>query len=433
MTTTPRIIFLEHLENGVLTDATSVTLADPSGSYGIRESLSEETVVPASSPATRVGLGQYEFDISLLDRQTEYDVFWRVLDSNGNVEYIYGVIPKVKTKETGDGPQVPAGAIPEIVELPNEAYFADGYYGHLDGVIDAYKYDLDGDNIAESWDFDNDGRIDSVDVGKAASGVGGKGAHTDAAGNLYDARGVRIGLGGNGLATGGGNLVGPPDGIPDVPSPKGTPAQNGTFGGQYGYDGLNGQIPATGGARTNRDPRKGSGHWDGISFAGIYNVPMTPRGMWIKDKAHAITRAMLKDTDPTCYAFTEDEVDILLESSLHAFNAKPTFTNLQWGNLQERWIDIIAKGAVIFALYAQGLLESGREFVINEQGVSFQPAPVSSTMYNYASALLAHYERELLDIKQNFRPIPASVGQFSTLSSSPALQRLRHLREKKIY
>lgn len=234
MSTTPRIIFLEHLENDVLTDATSVSLSDPTGSYGIRESLTEEMIVPANTPATRVGTGQYEFDISALDRQTEYDVFWKVIDSNGNIEYIYGVIPKVKVKEVGSGPTIPAGAVGESVELPNDSYFADGYFGHLDGIVDAYKYDLDGDGIAESWDFDFDGTIDAVDVGKTSSGSGMLGARTDAQGNVYDARGVRIGLGGNGLVSGGGTLKGPPDGLADVPSPKGEPAKDGMFGGQYG-------------------------------------------------------------------------------------------------------------------------------------------------------------------------------------------------------
>ena len=63
----PRIAFLEHLESGVLTDAQSVTLADPTGSWGIRESLSEAVIIPAGVPVNHTGLGEYEFDISILD------------------------------------------------------------------------------------------------------------------------------------------------------------------------------------------------------------------------------------------------------------------------------------------------------------------------------------------------------------------------------
>lgn len=429
MATTPRVIFLEHQENGVLTNAISVTLCDPTGIYGIRESLTEATSIPPNTPTTHVGTGQYEYDISNLDRQTEYEVFWKVIDSQGNTEYIIGLIPKVKITSGGTGPVVPSGAIGVPVDMNDDGYFIEGFDGY-----DGYKYDLNNDGYFESYDFDNDGTIDMIDTGL----VHGLNASQTQPGyiaggiNVFDPRGVRIGLGGNAAGSGQG-LTPPPDGIPDVPSPKGTPAKDGTFGGTYGYDGTSGFIPATGGARTNRDPKGGDGFWDGISYEKLCVVPIGPRGQCLKDMAVAATRAMLKDTDPTCYAFSEDELDILLESSLWAFNAKPTFTAFMWDNLQTRWLNIIAKGAVIFALYSQSLIEAGREFTINENGISFTPPPVSDKIQSYASALLAHYEKELQDIKQNFRPIPAAVGIFSSMSVSPSLRRLRHLREKRIF
>jgi hypothetical protein len=427
-TPAPRIAFLEHVQDNILVDALSVTLEDPTGSFGIRELLTEVVTVPPGAPTVHVSLGMYEFNINLLNKQLEYEIFWKVIDTFGNTQYIYGLIPKVTTKSGGGGPTVPSGAIGVPVDLNDDGYFIPDFDGW-----DGYKYDLNDDGYYESFDFDNDGTIDAVDVGKVTGfsprvAVIGSGS----TGGVFDPRGVRVGLGGN-LIAGGAGSAPPPDGIPDVPSPKGTPAKDGTWGGTYGYDGTSGQIPATGGARTNRDNKGGDGFWDGISFEKLCVVPIGPRGSCVKDQTHAIVRAMLKDTDPKCYAFTEDEIDMYLESSLWAFNARPTFTNFMWDTIQLRWIDIIAKGAVVWALYAQGLVEAGREFTINENGISFTPPPVSDKLHGYASALLAHYDTQLAEIKQNFRPVPAAVGIFSVLDISPSLRRLRHLREKRIF
>jgi len=413
----PRVAFLEHVQGGVPIDALSVTLQDPEGTYGIRELLSLAVAVPPGVPTLHVGLGMYEFNIDSLDKALEYEIFWKVIDTFGNTQYIYGIIPKVTTATIGGGPLVPSGAVGIPIDLNNDGYYIPSFDGY-----DGYAYDLNNDGYYESFDFDNDGTIDAIDLGTV------KGNYS----NQYDPRGVRVGLGGN--ISGAGNQISPPpDGIPDTPSPKGTPAKDGIWGGTFGYDGTSGNTPATGGARTNRNNVGGDGFWDGISFEKLCTIPIGPRGQCLKDKAHAVVRAMLKDTDPTCFAFSDDEIDLYLESSLWAFNAKPTFTAFLWDNLQERWLDIIAKGAVIWALYAQGLIEAGREFTITDNGISFTPPPVSDKMHAYASTLLAHYERELLDIKQNFRPIPAAVGIFSVLDVSPALRRLRHLREKRIF
>lgn len=426
----PRVAFLEHLEGGVLTNATSVTLSDPDGNWGIREAATEATVVPAGAPTVNIGTGLYEYDISALNPQIEYEIFWCVIDSTGNIEYIFGLIPTQEIKGAGSGGAVvPA----DILADPSRRQ---GIDCDNDGYADAYAYDLDGDGTFESFDFDGDNIIDQVDYG-TVKGPSSDGIHITGTGEIFDARGVRVGLGGNIGGTGSG-VSEDLDGIPDVPSPRGTPATDGTWGGTLGYDGTSGDIPATGGLRSNRNESKkagaeDSGYWDGISFQKLCTIPLGPRGMCLKDKCLAALRNMLRDTDPSCQAFTNDELDLYLEASLWAFNAKPTFTSFLWDNLQERWADIIVKGATVWSLYAQGLIEAGREFQITDNGISFTPPPVSDKLHSYAAALLAHYERELLDIKQNFRPIPAAVGVFSVLDISPSLRRLRHLREKRIF
>ncbi len=441
MANEPRVAFLEHLEGGVLTDALSVTLEDPSGAWGIREVLTGNIAVPSGAPTVRVDVGMYEYNVDALNSQIEYEIFWKVINTAGNIEYILGIIPVLEIASDGSGGTI---VPPEVLADPTryEAIDCDGD-GYADGS-DGYRYDLDGDGYFESYDFDGDLAIDQIDVGTVQAGHphghsgggshGGFGHHTgnsafDGHGDTYDSQGRRISHG---------HGVTPElDGIPDVPSPRGEPAGDGIWGSTLGYDGTSGYVPATGGERTNRADCEGvketDGFWDGISFEKLCTIPIGPRGQCLKDKAHALTRVMLKDTDPSCAAFSVDEIDLLLEGSLWAFNAKPTFTAFLWDNLQERWLDIIVKGAVIWGLYSQGLIEAGREFTITDNGISFTPPPVSDKLHAYASALLAHYEKELMDIKQNFRPIPAAVGIFSVLDVSPSLRRLRHLREKRIF
>lgn len=384
-----RVIFIEHKKDGVLTDALSVTLADDTSTYGIREKVSQVIVVPPGVPVPKVSTGVYEYDVSSLDTSIDYEYVFKVIDLSGQIKFIFKTLPKLVIVPLGSGPEVATGIIGVPVDVDS------------DGYIDGYAYDLlDHDGVVESFDFNDDRRIDAIDVGSFTS-----------SGQFKE-----------------GEL----DGVPDVPSPKGTPDTEGTFGGTFGFDGTNGEVPATGGYRTNRN-HKGTGYWDGISFKDTCTIPIGPRGQCFKDKAHAATRVFLKDTDPTCHAFTEDEVDMYLEASLWAFNAKPTFTAFLWDHMQDRWLDIITKGAVVWALYAQSLIESGREFTITDNGISYTPPPVSDKMQSYASALLQHYDTNLTEIKSNFKPLPAAVGVFSVLDISPSLRRLRHLREKRIF
>ena len=214
-----------------------------------------------------------------------------------------------------------------------------------------------------------------------------------------------------------------------------------TFADGYGFDGTF-DLPATGGARTNRNPDglATKGYWDGIEGAGgnpgikyLCVRPLTPRGECYKNKCVAMTRVQLKDTDPSCWAFQEDEIDMFLESSLSAFNSEPTFTNFNWGDLEDRWLHVIALGSAVFALYAQGLLEVGREFNITDNGISFTPPQISGYLQTVASALMAQYDAIKQRIKNNMKPRPQAVGLFVPLAINPSFMRLRHLRERRLF
>lgn len=207
----------------------------------------------------------------------------------------------------------------------------------------------------------------------------------------------------------------------------------GTFAGreECGFDGKSKDIPATGGCRTNRNGI-GDGFWDGISNECACVTPIGKRGQCMKDRTVAMLRVKLKDIVPECWAFSEDEIDMFLETSLSDFNATPTFTFFTWDTLPEIYLAIIAMGGHVWALYAQGLLEAGREFNITDNGIAFTPPQISGYMQTMASSILAAYTDLKEKIKANIKPGPAGIGTFRVLSLLPQLSRLRHLRSKQI-
>lgn len=211
----------------------------------------------------------------------------------------------------------------------------------------------------------------------------------------------------------------------------------GVFGGRdgYGFDGTSPDLPATGGSRTDRnviDSDENNGYWDGISNKDTCILPLTERGECVKDRAHSTVRAMLKDTVPEVWSFTEDEIDAYLETSLLDFNSHPTFTCFHWNDLDISFLHVITLGAVVFALFAQGLLEAGREFTINDNGISFTPPQISNRLSTTAQIYLQQYAELKEKIKANIKPNPRGLGMFRVLNIQPALQRLRHLRERQL-
>jgi len=146
-----------------------------------------------------------------------------------------------------------------------------------------------------------------------------------------------------------------------------------------------------------------------------------------------------------CPVFSNDELVCFLISSLSEFNAHPHFTGFTFCDPQITGIfaDIIIQGAVLLGLAAQTLIEKGREFSINDNGITFQPPQVSdilNTQYNsqlawYKEKLnsqLAWYKEKLKHIKHSIKPTIKSLGTYRITAISPAYMRLRHLRQKQL-
>lgn len=167
--------------------------------------------------------------------------------------------------------------------------------------------------------------------------------------------------------------------------------------------------------------------------------PRTEREVLILNDLLCLLRSQLKDNfkdkdGNTCRAFELGELLCFLEASLSEFNQTPTFTSFTWETIDLcRFRAILIEGAFVLALRAQALLEAGREFNINDNGASFTPPPLSSTMVTTWTSTYTQYVQKLNYIKAMFKPGPSTIGVFSSaVNNSPQLLKLRHLRQRRI-
>jgi hypothetical protein len=137
-----------------------------------------------------------------------------------------------------------------------------------------------------------------------------------------------------------------------------------------------------------------------------------------------------------CDVYSTDELVSFIAQSLSEFNEIPMFTMFTFDDtpIIEQFHDILVQGSLYLALGAQALIERGREFVINDNGIGFTPPSVSELISSqYDKEMAAWYEKVKL-IKMNMRPSCIGLGTLTfTSGASPLIRRLKHLRERQIF
>ncbi len=136
-----------------------------------------------------------------------------------------------------------------------------------------------------------------------------------------------------------------------------------------------------------------------------------------------------------CNVFSDDILVCFLCQALSEFNMIPFFTAYSFADriIQTLFVEAIVEGAYIFALASQAIIERGREFIITDGGVSYQPPMLGEFLQSHFGTWLTSYRERLKFIKNSIRPGPKSFGTYSTLSSgAPAVLRLRHIRSRRI-
>lgn len=202
--------------------------------------------------------------------------------------------------------------------------------------------------------------------------------------------------------------------------------------GEYTFTTFNSQLPGL-----NTDGLHKLGDDPGFNFSqvAICNINNIVKSLRARLKARGKARRMDEHGNPIykdCDVFTVDELVAFICESLTMFNEIPHFTLFTWDDtpIIEQFHDILVQGSLYLALGAQALIERGREFTINDNGIGFTP-PQQAELLNtqYKSEMDAWYEKCKL-IKHNMKPSPLGLGTLSFVGgASPQIRRLRHLRE----
>jgi len=130
-----------------------------------------------------------------------------------------------------------------------------------------------------------------------------------------------------------------------------------------------------------------------------------------------------------CDIFTVEEMYSFLCSALSEFNSTPHFTSFTFEDqVVLDFFDVIVEGACIMALASKALIEKGREFTLNDNGLTFQPPAVADLLNSQFSAMLGAYREKLKNIKYSMKSKPLGLGTLRIEAVSPLLLRLRHRR-----
>jgi len=214
----------------------------------------------------------------------------------------------------------------------------------------------------------------------------------------------------------------------------------GTSGANLLYNSHNFVIHYTQMPMLNTDGYFHLGDEPGFNFSQIA-IKNINKLLWIlKGRLNSAGKAMVKDDEGNeqlvdCDIYTVPQLVTFLIAGLSAFNMIPHFTEFRFDDSDFLLIfgEIIVRHALIYALASKTLIERGREFQINDNGVTFQPPGVSDMLNTQYSTEYQHWESDIKLIKANMKPAVQGLGTLRPLATIPALARLRHRRAGRIY
>ena len=104
-----------------------------------------------------------------------------------------------------------------------------------------------------------------------------------------------------------------------------------------------------------------------------------------------------------CDIFTNDTLVSFLTLSLSEFNQCPQFTDFTFenDNFVNVFAAILVEGATMYALASKSLIERGREFCMEDNGIAFNPPSVSDLMNTQWCTLLQYHYAKLRRIKDS--------------------------------
>lgn len=198
----------------------------------------------------------------------------------------------------------------------------------------------------------------------------------------------------------------------------------------------NTQIP-----QINSDGYESLGDNPGFDYSpvAIHNINKLLKAL----KARLNSAGQKQTIDPNgnityvvCDIFSVETLVAFLAMGLTEFNQIPFFSYYTFDDTDiiNLVFEVLVEGATIWALESIALIERGREFAINDNGVQFTPPLVSELLHTEASAIIAQHLDKLKYIKNSMRPGPIGLSNGSQFLGgvAPIVRNLRLLRARQI-
>lgn len=105
-----------------------------------------------------------------------------------------------------------------------------------------------------------------------------------------------------------------------------------------------------------------------------------------------------------CDIYSRATLESFIALSVSNFNQVPYFSffTLEDDKFIDCFTEVLVEGATLYALSSQALIERGREFTIDDQGINFVPPSVAEMLNTQFSTILAHHWEKLKIIKASF-------------------------------
>lgn len=106
--------------------------------------------------------------------------------------------------------------------------------------------------------------------------------------------------------------------------------------------------------------------------------------------------------------WSDGQLLVYIEQGIADVNAEPPFTAFTIENLPAAWQTVCMTGALIFAILAETIKQSGESFSYSENGLALT-IDVASKYQGILSALQSQYQAQKTNMKKTIRPGAAAI------------------------
>lgn len=172
-----------------------------------------------------------------------------------------------------------------------------------------------------------------------------------------------------------------------------------------------------------------------VDAAGEEGTPsgtITSIDPWLERIIEYVDSNIGDDFTLNIYVMTPFQKKLAIDQALHYVNSEPPGTDYNYVNYPRRWLHLLAFGGSAFALKRQMILEKAKEMAVNDQGIGWQPPPMSDVLRvaaeNWEKLFVEHTEK----VKRNHRPQPRGLGSMQTAAVAPTILKFRHLKSGRV-